>query len=92
MRARVNKAGRTGGRWTTYHHDGGLDAHALFDDGAEVGHLIEEIDRQRVLVVALAHALLLFPDLCEDLGVVDEVLEAVHEAAAHRVLRGKQER
>jgi hypothetical protein len=74
-----------------YHHYGRLDTQTLLHDGLEVGHLVQELDCQWVLVVARAHARLLFPDLRHDLGVVGEVLEAEDQAAAHGVLGGKEE-
>ena len=74
-----------------YHRHGRLDAHALLDGGLQVRELVEEVEGEDGVRVAANDAVQLLADLRKHIRVVDEVLEAVREPAAHRILRREEE-
>lgn len=65
---------------------------ALLHHRAQVRHRVHHLERDRLPVLPATHALLLLAHAREHRGVVREVLQAVDEPAAHRVLAREEER
>lgn len=76
----------------TNHDHWRLDTKSFFDDGLEVRHLIHDVESQGFCQIGTADTILLFTDLGEDVGMIDQVLETVDQTTTHSVLTGEQER
>ena len=78
-------------RTRSYHCDRRLDSQTLLDDGAEVRHIVDVLERNRLCDVIATDAHLLLSDLVHNLRVVGQVLEHVDHTRAHGVLTGEEE-
>ena len=54
----------------TYHRDRRLESQAFFDNGFQVRHIIDLLQRHRFRIVPISNSLLFLPDLCQNIGMV----------------------
>jgi hypothetical protein len=54
----------------TYHRNRRLESQAFFDNGSQVRHVINLLQRHRFRIVPIPDSLLFLPDLCQNIGMV----------------------